>query len=200
MTEPSELVPEAVLRRAAEGVRAAQQEVLAGIYDFVRRTLYRLLLGRAQDLDDLQQAVLLKVLTSLAGFRHEATFKTWVTGICINVVRDHVRRKKREPYFDAFAGSLELRSSGDARGQQRVEAREALNHCARILDELPINQRTAFVLKAVYGHSIEEIAALMDSAQSTTRLRLYYARKAFRKALGADAALPARLLRTDGGK
>lgn len=200
MTEPSELVPDAVLRRAAEGDRAAQQAVLAGVYDFVRRTLYRLLLGRAQDLDDLQQSALLKVLTSLSGFRHEATFKTWVTGICINVVRDHVRRRKREPYFDPLGGRADLRAAGEGRGQQRLEAREALNHCAHILEDLPVNQRTAFVLKVVYGHSIEEIAELMDSARSTTRLRLYYARKAFRKALGADTPLPARLLPTQGGK
>jgi RNA polymerase sigma-70 factor, ECF subfamily len=200
VTEPSELVAEAVLYRAAEGDRAAQQAVLAGIYDFVRRTLYRLLLGRGQDLDDLQQSALLKVLTSLSGFRHEASFKTWVTGICINVVRDHLRRKKREPYFDPL-GWTDLRPSGDGRGQQRIEAREALNHCAAVLQELPINQRTAFVLKAVYGHSIEEIATLMDSAQSTTRLRLYYARKAFRKALGTDTlGGTARLLPTQGGK
>jgi RNA polymerase sigma-70 factor (ECF subfamily) len=200
VTEPSELVPDAVLRRAAEGDRAAQQAVLAGVYDFVRRTLYRLLLGRAQDLDDLQQAALLKVLTSLPGFRREAAFKTWVTGICINVVRDHLRRKKREPYFDPFAGAAELRAARDGRGEERVEARRALGECVRALEGLPVNQRTVFVLKAVYGHSIEEIAELMDSAHSTTRLRLYYARRAMRKALGTEPELPARLLRPQGGK
>ena len=198
MTDTPELVPEAVLRRAAEGDRAAQQHVLALSYELVRRTLYRLLLGRAEDLDDLQQSALLKVLTSLRGFRHEASFKTWVTGICINVVRDHLRRRRREPLFERLAGWVELRTSSDGRGEQRVEAREALNRAAQILERLPINQRTAFVLKVVYGHSIEEIATLMDSAQSTTRLRLYYARKAFRKALGADTPLVASLLSQEG--
>jgi len=164
--------------------------VLSEIYEFVRRTLYRLLLGRAEELEDLQQAALLRVLTSLANYRFEAAFKTWVTAICINVFRDHLRRKRREPQLgrelhDVEDDQLAL-ASGEPGPHRRFEAREALNRCARILEALPINQRTAFVLQAVHGHSIEEIAELMDSASSTTRLRLYYARKAFRKALASS--------------
>jgi RNA polymerase sigma-70 factor, ECF subfamily len=188
-------VNDAVLRRAAQGDRDAQQEVLVGSYEFVRRTLYRLLLGRGEELDDLQQSTLLRVLTSLGRYRYESAFKTWVTAICINVVRDHLRRKRREPRFDREPEQGELdATSADHGPQQRLEAREALNRCARILESMPINQRTAFVLKAVHGHSIEEISKLMGSAHSTTRLRLYYARKAFRKAANASAPVPVGLL------
>ena len=195
MTHASELVADAVLRRAAQGDRAAQQQVLSEIYEFVRRTLYRLLLGRPEDLEDLQQAALLRVLTSFAHYRFEAAFKTWVTAICINVVRDHLRRKRREPQLERGVEDGELFAAGAELGpQRRYEAREALNHCARILEAMPINQRTAFVLQAVHGHSIDEIAKLMDSAQSTTRLRLYYARKVFRKALAAPQCVPVGVL------
>lgn len=174
--------------------------MLVGIYEFVRRTLYRLLLGRAEELDDLQQASLLRVLTSLPRYRHEAAFKTWVTAICINVVRDHLRRRRREPQLDRGIDRDELGSTGAELGsQRRFEAREALNHCARILETMPVHQRTAFVLKAVHGHSIEEIAQMMNSAHSTTRLRLYYARRVLRKALTASAPVSVRLLSTQEG-
>ncbi len=189
MTDTSELVADAVLRRAAQGDRAAQQEALAGIYDFVRRTLYRLLLGRAEELDDLQQAAMLRVLTSIGRYRFEAAFKTWVTAICINVFRDHLRRKRREPQLDRGIAGDQL-SAPAAEPQRRFEAREALGRCAHVLEAMPINQRTAFVLQTVHGHSVEEIAQMMDSAHSTTRLRLYYARKAFRKALAAPVRVP----------
>ncbi|HMI92715.1 MAG TPA: RNA polymerase sigma factor, partial [Polyangiales bacterium] len=194
MTQASELVADAVLRRAAQGDRAAQQQVLSEIYEFVRRTLYRLLLGRGEELEDLQQAALLRVLTSLGNYRFEAAFKTWVTAICINVFRDHLRRKRREPQLERGPHALDddrlafALTSTEPSAHRQVEAREALNRCARILEAMPINQRTAFVLQAVHGHSIEEIAQLMDSANSTTRLRLYYARKAFRKAFALAVA------------
>ena len=159
-----------------------------------------MLLGRAEELEDLQQAALLRVLTSLASYRFEAAFRTWVTAICINVVRDHLRRKRREPHFDRGVDGDELFATGTEQSSHgRFEAREALNRCAQILEAMPINQRTAFVLKAVHGHSIEEIAEMMDSAHSTTRLRLYYARRAFRKALAARALLPVGVLPTHEG-
>jgi DNA-directed RNA polymerase specialized sigma24 family protein len=64
---------------------------------------------------------------------------------------------------------------------------------------MPVNQRTAFVLQTVHGHSVEEIAQMMESANSTTRLRLYYARKAFRKAAGGPARAPIAALSTREG-
>ena len=194
------LVSEAVLRRAAQGDRAAQHVVLDGVYDFVRRTLYRLLLGRAQELDDLQQSTLLKILTSLGGFRHEASFKTWVTGICVNVVRDHLRKRMRSPLLETgdSADVVDSAPSGIV-DQARIEARDALNSCARVLESMPVNQRTVFILRNVYGHSIEEIASIMGSAESTTRLRLYYARKNFRRGLNQGDSWPVGLLPNDAG-
>jgi RNA polymerase sigma-70 factor (ECF subfamily) len=200
VTDASELVADAVLRRAAQGDRSAQQQVLSEIYEFVRRTLYRLLLGRAEELEDLQQAALLRVLTSLGRYRFEAAFKTWVTAICINVFRDHLRRRRREPRLDReVEGERLALASGEPGPQRSFEAREALNRCARILETMPINQRTAFVLQTVHGHSVEEIAEMMDSANSTTRLRLYYARKAFRKAVAEPARVAIAALSTREG-
>jgi RNA polymerase sigma-70 factor (ECF subfamily) len=199
VNQASELVADAVLRKAAQGDRPAQQEVLNEIHDLVRRTLYRLLLGRAEDLEDLQQAVLLRVLTSLASFRFESSFKTWVTAICINVFRDHLRRKQREPKFDHAIDGDELPARAEPGPLRRLQTGEALNRCAHILEGLPINQRTAFMLQAVHGHSVAEIAAIMGSATSTTRLRLYYARRAFRKALAATEHGPVAALSTQEG-
>jgi RNA polymerase sigma-70 factor, ECF subfamily len=200
LNEPAELVSRAVLERAALGERAAQQRVLVGVYEFVRRRLYRLLLGRVQELDDLLQSALLRVLTGLPGYRHDAAFKTWVTGICVNVVRDHLRKKKRTPVTEALETWSDPAAAGRSVDQERrIEARDALNGCARVIEGMPLNQRTAFVLRAVYGHSIEEISTIMGSAQSTTRLRLYYARKAFRRGLKQGDSWPAGLLPTDAG-
>jgi len=45
------------------------------------------------------------------------------------------------------------------------------------------NHRTVFILRNVHGYSIREIAKMMNSAESTTRLRLYYARRFFKRML-----------------
>lgn len=65
----------------------------------------------------------------------------------------------------------------------RLESRERLKRTEAALDGLSPAQRVVFVLATVYGHSINEIAQLTRSARSTTRMRLYYGRKAFFKAM-----------------
>ena len=54
------------------------------------------------------------------------------------------------------------------------------------LDKLSPVQRSVIVLR-VLGHSVDEIAKMTNSARSTTRLRLYYGRKAFARALGKES-------------
>jgi DNA-directed RNA polymerase specialized sigma24 family protein len=55
------------------------------------------------------------------------------------------------------------------------------------LDRLSPDHRMVLVLRLAFGFSIKEIAAMTEAAQSTTRLRLYYARRAFTRAIAGDA-------------
>ncbi|MBW2523180.1 MAG: RNA polymerase sigma factor [Deltaproteobacteria bacterium] len=176
-----------MLQGAIGGDRAAQQRVLEAIYDYVRRLLYRLV-GPGSDLDDLQQVVLMRVLTSLPTWRQESALSTWVGGICVHVARDHLRRKKVrsvvssvEPTDRAIIGQ-----QGSHDVHREAVAREQLAACHRALEQLSPNQRTAFVLHVVEGYSVDEVAQMMDAARSTTRMRLYYGRKKFAKAMARE--------------
>ncbi len=190
-SEPAEPLSDTIIALASQGDRAAQEKVLATIYDLVRGTLYRLLLGRAQDLDDLQQSVLMKVLTGLKTYRGDAQFTTWVTGICVNVVRESIRRNRRRQAHETQTENLaEAGNNPFTVTPQRIcEHREVLNSCTKILEAMSVNHRTVFILRNVYGHSIREISDIMGSATSTTRLRLYYARKAFKRGLTGTPGL-----------
>ncbi len=182
-----EQVPAEVVEKAAAGDRAAQEAVLEGTSTFVRRMLYKLI-GRVDDLEDLQQTVLMRIVTGLPRWRRESALSTWVGGICVNVSRDYLRqRRTRSVELDGEPAERALQNrpaSSDLQGE--AEAREELRRCRSALDRLSVNHRTAFVLKTL-GHSVEEIAQMTGSATSTTRLRLYYARKAFTRALAATA-------------
>jgi RNA polymerase sigma-70 factor (ECF subfamily) len=173
-----------VLAHAIAGDRVAQGDILRANYQYVRRLLHRLV-GPTSELDDLQQTVLMRVVTSLPHLREEESLKTWIGGICVHVARDHIRRRQ----VRSVVGSLEAEeprgraAAGSPVGQ--LEAREGLVRCRRALEELSANHRVALTLR-IMGHSVDEIATMMGSARSTTRLRLYYARKAFCRAFGAE--------------
>jgi RNA polymerase sigma-70 factor (ECF subfamily) len=175
-----------VVSRAAQGDRSAQEEVLNESCDLVRGMLYRMV-GPSPDFEDLQQTVLVRVLCGLKQWRQEATFSSWVGSICVNAIRDHFRGQKVRARSAAGADSAsELERAADPLDTRRqIEAREALAGCWRVLDTLSTDHRMAFVLR-VMGHSVEEIAEIMKAARSTTRMRLYWARKAFMRAMAQE--------------
>ncbi|MBI5479393.1 MAG: sigma-70 family RNA polymerase sigma factor [Deltaproteobacteria bacterium] len=185
-----------MLAHAVAGDRVAQGEILRANHQYIRRLLHRLV-GPTSELDDLQQTVLMRVVTGLPRLREEESLKTWIGGICVHVARDHIRRRQ----VRSVVGSLEADEPGRARTTagnpvEQLEAREGLVRCRRALEELSASHRVALTLR-IMGHSVDEIATMMGSARSTARLRLYYARKAFCRAFGADPGDAAALL-SDG--
>jgi len=176
-----------LLARARSGDRQALSDILDHYYDRIHRMLVHLV-GRSPDLDDLRQQVLLAVVRGIGGFRGDSELGTWIGGICVNVARAHIRGKRtsRERAVDDGGPAIDATAGPDAAA--RIESRAELIAIERALATLSVDQRAAFVLATVYGHSIDEIAAIMKAARSTTRLRLYYGRKKFRAALAKAGA------------
>lgn len=173
------------LARARTGDKRAITTVLELHYDQIHRMLVHLV-GRSPDLDDLRQQVLLAIVQGLPAFRADSSFSTWIGGICVNVAKTHFRgRKKRaERTVDDGQPVIDV-AIDEARGPAaQLESRAELLAVERALATLSLEQRTAFILATVYGHSIDEVATMMKAARSTTRLRLYYGRKKFHAALG----------------
>jgi RNA polymerase sigma-70 factor, ECF subfamily len=164
-------------RRARAGDRAALEALLQTHHEFIRKAIY-CQLGPTADFDDLVQSVLARVVGSIASFRGDSAPATWMHGICVHVVRDHLRRKVTSK--NAEDRLVRERAAGRAGAEAGADD---LLAARRALDNLSINHRTVMVLRLVHGYSVDEIATITSSAKSTTRLRLYYARRAFAKAL-----------------
>ena len=192
MRAPTNLVFDSdLLARARSGDRDALSSILDQYYERIHRMLVHLA-GRTPELDDLRQQVLLAVVRGIAGFRGDSELGTWIGGICVNIVRAHIRGKRtsRERTVDDGQPAIDVTAGPDPAA--RIESRAELIAVERALAKLSTDQRAAFVLATVYGHSIEEIATIMKAARSTTRLRLYYGRKKFRAALAKEQGSDAR--------
>jgi RNA polymerase sigma-70 factor, ECF subfamily len=150
------------------------------------------LVGRSPDLDDLRQQVLLAIVQGLPKFRADSELSTWIGGICVNVAKTHYRTKRTRSERTIDDGQPAIDDTRGPDAAAHLESRAELAAVERALATLSPEQRTAFILATVYGHSVEEVAKMMKAAKSTTRLRLYYGRKKFHAALGKRAA-------TEGG-
>jgi RNA polymerase sigma-70 factor (ECF subfamily) len=142
---------------------------------FVRRTqpeVWRVCarLGDRAQADDLTQEVYLRALPALAGFRGDASVRTWLLQITRHVCADHVRRSTRRR---ALAGRLAARSSP----ADLVEpARTGELDLEEAIEDLDPDRREAFVLTQVAGLSYAEAATVCEVPIGTIRSRVARAR------------------------
>jgi RNA polymerase sigma-70 factor (ECF subfamily) len=138
------------------------------------------------DAEDVAQEVFLKVFRSLAGFRGEAKFSTWLYRIALNQCADWLRRNRKP---DRKAAAIEeAREVRDERvdleaSLLEAEERDRLN---RALDRLEARYRSVIVLLYYQKLPYEQIAAILEVPVKTVETRLYRARKALRAALSEE--------------
>jgi RNA polymerase sigma factor (sigma-70 family) len=183
---------------AAEVGRAASGDDAAFEALVVRhqRSLYNLsvrLLGDREEARDAVQEAFLRAWRGLPRFRGEASFRTWATGIVINVCRNRLasadaqRRRKTSSLArrdqatgDEAALPLPDPAPGPEARAQGSEVREAL---ATALAGLTAEHREIILLREMHDLEYEEIAAALGCAVGTVRSRLARARGALRRAL-----------------
>lgn len=132
----------------------------------------RLLGGREHDAQDVVQETWVRAAKSLAGFRWESAFGTWLTGIGINCARMQLRADGRWEPLDA---APEPRSRPASHGE-RIDVERALAL-------LPAGYRAVLVLHDVEGYTHEEIGDRLGIAPGTSKSQLFHARKSLRRLL-----------------
>lgn len=142
---------------------------------------YRLVRQREDALDIAQEAFV-RAYQSLAGFRGEARFSTWLHRIVVNLALDHLRRQPHHEageYKDARAleEAAQQVVAPTPDPQQAVEATEMRRLIQQGMAGLPAEQRTALVLREIEGLSYKEIARAMRCSIGTVMSRLHYARR-----------------------
>lgn len=148
---------------------------------------------RDEDLaDTIVQDTLLKAYRNRAGFRGDCSLNTWLTGIAVNLIRDHARTQKFKFWkkagataVDATEMSNHLRSSGSTPEGSLLAREQALQvHAA--MDDLSPNQRTVFLLRFIEEMELAEIAQAMNMPVNTVKTHLHRAVKSVRARVGGQ--------------
>ena len=147
------------------------------------RTLYRRHVGRTtlvvrrvlggrSDVDDAVQDAWLAACRSMASYRGDAQFSTWLTAIAI---RAAVRRLE-------LSGRLERELTDDITAAIAARPDDAID-LERALARLGHDQRTVVRLHDVEGLTHDEIGKTLGIATGTSRSLLTRARRALRRLL-----------------
>ena len=175
------------VRRAQAGDPEAIERVVSELGPGVLRAVSALLGREHPDVEDLAQDVLLAVVAGLPDFRGDSTLLHFAVRIAArkSVL---VRRRRR-----SVVGWLQTFWRGEhPLGEAPATAHEAARGDRQrallrtLLSELPDTQAEALMLRVVYGHSIEEISVITETAFNTVRSRLRLAKEALRKRIEAE--------------
>ena len=178
-----------LLERAKQGSERAFEE-LVRLYEARVFSYAMTLLGNRQDAEEVTQDVFVKVWRTLARFRGECSFSSWVMRITKNTATDALRAR-REPTVSLTAED----ENGEEREMDLVDEDPASNPSAaferderirlvrRAIGELPRDQREILMLRDLYGYPYEEIARILQLESGTVRSRISRARQHLKKIL-----------------
>jgi RNA polymerase sigma-70 factor (ECF subfamily) len=116
----------------------------------------------------MAQEALIAVLRGLPSYRGDGTFKSWSDRVVVRATFACLRRRRADDARRA-AETPELLPVDDRPAVAEYLARRDL---ARLLDELPAEQRHALVLHHAVGMSVPEIADEVGVPLETIRSRL----------------------------
>jgi RNA polymerase sigma-70 factor (ECF subfamily) len=170
----------------AEAFTALVDKYQTKIYGIVYR-----MCGAGEDVHDLGQEVFVRALTALRKFQYqgEASFRTWLYRIAVNVCINELRRRKRRRKVEG--ASLDEMVATDTGEVERlvpdttmmphllVERKETRGIVHVLLQTMSTQHRAVLTLVDIQGLPYEEAAAAISCNLGTLKSRLSRARRAF---------------------
>jgi RNA polymerase sigma-70 factor, ECF subfamily len=170
-------------RDLIEGCRRGEREAFHALFETYQDKIYSIALrfsGNEALAMDIAQDTFLKLFSSMADFRGDSSFGTWVYRLVVNSCLDHKRRSWRLiPIADDVMALL--RAPGDA--LHGLLHSEMQGRVQGAVEKLPPDQRIVVVLRYTEGLAYEEIATVLGCSIGTVASRLNRAHKALGRRL-----------------
>jgi len=176
-----------LIRRAQSGDRAAF-DALVRLYDQHVLRLVLKVVSSQEEARDLYQEAFLKIYRSLARFRFESQFSTWLYRVVMNVCFDHLRRQKARDevqapvgndnevdFFNAVADDQPGRDPDRA-----LRSGEIRRRIERALTRLGPRERMVFELRHFQGLKLRAIGELCGTSEETAKNSLFRATQKLR--------------------
>ena len=195
---------DALMAAYARGEAAAFERLYTrhrlALYRFVRRLLGS---ANAAQVDEVFQDTWLRVVQARARWQPQgASFRTWLFTLAHHRAIDLLRKSGREVALDAHEGEdgepwqpeaaawqhWPAPASTTLQGDELAFWRRAGEKLLACLDELPLAQRSAFLLHHDDGLALADVAHALEVGFETAKTRLRYAMAKLRACMGAYLA------------
>jgi RNA polymerase sigma-70 factor (ECF subfamily) len=162
-----------IVRRVLDGEREAYAEIVRRHQARIHAMALRMVRD-PQEAADLTQDIFLRAYERLWRFDTERRFSSWLYALGMNVVRNHLGKRKRDVLVRAQTLSLmpPLRGSSPEGGAE-LERSQTNERLEAAMGRLPDATRDALVLRYFLELPIDEVAETMGVSLSAAKMRIY---------------------------
>ncbi len=184
MQEPDEHL----ISSALAGNQAAYKELL----NRHKRAIFQIILKIVRDRDeaeDLVQETFMRAFHSLASYRSEFRFSTWLYKIAANCAIDYLRKKKIEALsldkpVDTDDGTVGIDlPDASFNPEEKLWEKQRQISINEAIDSLPDKYREVILYRHRDDQSYEEIAQILKLPVGTVKARIFRARELLKKKL-----------------
>lgn len=174
------------------GLKAGNETSFKTVVDEYQNLIYNTCLGivkNEQDAEDLAQDVFIQMFQSIHSFKGESKLSTWLYRIAVTKSLDFERKKKRKKR----SGIMKSLFGDDDRLQIdppdfnhpgiAIDQKENAATLFQAIDELPENQRIAFILNKVEGLNYQQVSEIMQTTVPSVESLLHRAKTNLKKIL-----------------
>jgi len=167
-----------IVKKAASGDRVAFRELVLEHSHAMFRLAWRLT-GDESLAEDVVQDSFIKAWRKIGDFRLQSSFRTWLHRITVNTAMDQLRKQSRHDQMEAREPDWAQLQAGAETPRHDVQI--DVRACTRAaMMNLSDTERTALTLRHFEGHSIREIAQILDLTTNACKQTIFRAVKKMR--------------------
>jgi len=168
MTENDDII---YIKRTLAGDTNAFSVLVERYQSLVFSVVIRMVRHR-QDAEDVAQDVFVKAYSSLAGFRGEARFSTWLCRIAYTTAVSHIRTQHPD------RAGIEIQNEHDScEADDEHLHDERLQLLQRLLAQLPAEDALLLTLYYQHEKTVDELASITGLSVANVKVRLHRIRK-----------------------
>jgi RNA polymerase sigma-70 factor (ECF subfamily) len=174
----------AIAEKAAKGSRTAFSQLVFEYKDSIFRLAFRMC-GDWEEARDISQETFLRAWEAIGRYDPNRPLSSWLYTICLNLVRDRLRKKMRTQKLFSIrfweTPSSHADSSPDPEDQLIIAETDRVLQTA--LNRLKVSLREAVLLRFMEGLSFVEVANVLGVSVGAAKMRVYRGLETLRKEL-----------------
>ena len=171
------LIEKNIIEQCRNGSLHDFTKLVEMISPFAFSVAFRILADEEQA-KDIVQETMITIWKSIKKIKSPGGFIAWMYRIVVNKCYDQLRKKKRNPEFNADESTWALISNKiSVDTGSSLENRETAQIINLLTDKLSPKQKAVFVLCDLEELSNEEVSKITGMSRTSVKANLHYARK-----------------------